>query len=176
MSEPLEEPRYEILAQYDGFELRRYAPNIQARVQIEGVGRRSSVGGFRRIAGYIFGRNERRASIAMTAPVETWMEEDIGWMAFTMPSAYSLQALPAPIDGGVTLLECENRDVAVLSFSGRFHQSKSEKMGRRLTAMVEEQGLTPTQKPILAVYDGPRTLPFNRRNEILLPVKRVVKN
>jgi DNA gyrase inhibitor GyrI len=74
------------------------------------------------------------------------------------------------------LTECEGRDVAVLSFSGRFHQSKSEKLGERLKGMVVEQGLTPTQEPILAVYDGPMTLPFKRRNEILLPVERVSLN
>jgi hypothetical protein len=41
--------------------------------------------------------------------------------------------------------------------------------------MVEQQGLSPTQEPILAVYDGPMTLPFKRRNEILLPVKSEIK-
>jgi len=173
MGEELEEPAYEILQNYGSFELRRYASTIQARVQTTGPGRRPSVGGFRRIAGYIFGGNQDRTSIAMTAPVETWVEEGREWMAFTMPSAYTLDTLPLPVDGGVLLTECEGRDVAVLSFSGRFHQSKSQKLGQRLRSMVVEQGLRPTQEPILAVYDGPMTLPFKRRNEMLLPVERV---
>ena len=109
----------------------------------------------------------------MTAPVETWAQDGAEWMAFTMPSSYTLESLPAPVDAGVVLTECEGRDVAVLGFSGRFHQSKSEKLGERLKSMVVKQGLTPTQGPILAVYDGPMTLPFKRRNEILLPVERV---
>lgn len=173
MGEELEEPAYDVLQHYGNFELRRYASSIQARVQTTGSGRRPSVGGFRRIAGYIFGGNQDRASIAMTAPVETWAEEGREWMAFTMPSAYTLETLPLPVDGGVLLTECEGRDVAVLSFTGRFHQSKSQKLGERLKAMVVEQGLTPIQEPILAVYDGPMTLPFKRRNEMLLPVERV---
>jgi len=49
-------------------------------------------------------------------------------------------------------------------------------LGERLKGVVVEQGLTPTQGPILAVYDGPMTLPFKRRNEILLPVERVTLN
>ena len=175
MGEKIEEPKYELLVQHDGFEVRRYAPTIQARVKTDGVGRRQSIGGFRRIAGYIFGGNTRRASIAMTAPVETWNEAGSEWMAFTMPSAYSLEELPVPIDDGVFLYECEGRDVAVLSFTGRFPPSKTKKMGGRLKAMVEQEGFSPTQEPILAVYDGPMTLPFKRRNEILLPVKNSVK-
>jgi hypothetical protein len=173
VAEELEEPTYELLRDYGSFELRRYASSIQARVQTTGSGRRPSVGGFRRIAGYIFGGNNARTSIAMTAPVETWTEGGGEWMAFTMPSSYTLESLPAPVDAGVVLTECKGRDVAVLSFSGRFHQSKSEKLGKRLKGMVVEQGLTPTQEPILAVYDGPMTLPFKRRNEMLLPVERV---
>ena len=171
MAGKIEEPKYEVPAHYDGFELRRYAPTVQARVRTDGVGRRQSIGGFRRIAGYIFGGNTSQTSIAMTAPVETWNEDGSGWMAFTMPSAYSLESLPDPIDSGVFLLECEGRDVAVLSFTGRFPPSKTEKMGGRLKTMVEQQGLSPTQEPILAVYDGPMTLPFKRRNEILIPVE-----
>lgn len=173
MGEDLEEPTYELLQNYGGFELRRYASSIQARVQTTGSGRRPSVGGFRQIAGYIFGGNQDRASIAMTAPVETWTEDGREWMAFTMPSAYTLETLPVPVDGGVFLTECEGRDVAVLRFSGRFHLSKSQRLGERLKAMAVEQGLTPTQEPILAVYDGPMTLPFKRRNEMLLPVERI---
>ena len=175
MGEQLEEPKYELLSKYDGFDLRRYAPSIQARVKTNGVGRRQSIGGFRRIAGYIFGGNASQTSIAMTAPVETWNEAGSEWMAFTMPSAYSLEALPVPIDDGVFLYECEGRDVAVLSFTGRFPPRKTEKMAGRLKTMVEQQGLSPTQEPILAVYDGPMTLPFKRRNEILLPVKSEIE-
>ena len=173
VAEELEEPTYKLLRDYGSFELRRYASTIQARVQTTGSGRRPSTGGFRRIAGYIFGGNNARASIAMTAPVETWAEDGDEWMAFTMPSSYTLESLPAPVDAGVVLTECKGRDVAVLSFSGRFHQSRSEKLGKRLKGMVVEQGLTPAQEPILAVYDGPMTLPFKRRNEMLLPVERV---
>ena len=72
MSEELEEPDYEVTATHSGFEVRRYSDTIQARVRTEGTNWRGSSGGFRRIAGYIFGRNEREQMIAMTAPVHMW--------------------------------------------------------------------------------------------------------
>ncbi|MBL6743938.1 MAG: heme-binding protein [Candidatus Poseidonia sp.] len=165
-----EQPRFERLATYDGFEVRRYAPSIEARVKTAGLGGDSSSTGFRRIAGYIFGGNKEGHSIAMTAPVQQWGGEDDGWMSFTMPSSYTLTSLPEPMDKGVILFALEQRDVAVLSFSGRYHKKKCVRLNQHLHGLVEKAGLTAIAAPILAVYDGPMTLPFRRRNEILLPV------
>ncbi|MCH1591726.1 MAG: heme-binding protein, partial [Candidatus Thalassarchaeaceae archaeon] len=72
MSEEYEEPEYEITSTHKGFEVRRYTETIQARVRTEGKNWRGSSGGFRRIAGYIFGRNHEKQIIAMTAPVHIW--------------------------------------------------------------------------------------------------------
>ena len=171
LADQLEEPVYERLASYVGFEVRRYAPSIEARVKTAGPGGNSSSAGFRRIAGYIFGGNKEGRSIAMTAPVQQWGEGEGGWMSFTMPSSFSLTSLPEPVDSGVLLLACKQRDVAVLPFSGRYHQKKCARLNERLHGLVREAGLIPVAEPILAVYDGPMTLPFRRRNEILLPVK-----
>ncbi|MGB0378655.1 MAG: heme-binding protein, partial [Poseidonia sp.] len=55
MAERLEEPAYEVLATHEGFEVRRYAPTVQARVQKAGLGQGSDGSAFRRVAGYIFG-------------------------------------------------------------------------------------------------------------------------
>ena len=67
-----EEPKYEVISTFPGFEVRRYADTVQARVRTEGRNWRGSTEGFRRIAGYIFGRNDREQMIAMTAPVHMW--------------------------------------------------------------------------------------------------------
>ena len=89
MAETLEEPPYEVINAHDGFEVRRYGPTVQARVQTAGRDGGAASGGFRRVAGYIFGGNSERTSIAMTAPVHMWEEDGSGWLAFTMPSAYA---------------------------------------------------------------------------------------
>ena len=102
MSENLEEPDYEVIGSYSGFEVRRYSDTIQARVRTEGTNWRGSSVGFRRIAGYIFGRNDRQQMISMTGPVHMWEEDGGTMMAFTMPSEYSMEELPRPNDKGVT--------------------------------------------------------------------------
>ena len=98
MSEQLEEPAYELLRKYRGFEVRKYVDTIQARVSTDGMNYGESARPFRRIAGYIFGGNERQQSIAMTAPVHMWESGNESLMAFTMPSEHKIEDLPNPTD------------------------------------------------------------------------------
>ena len=85
----IEEPSYETLRVYSGFEVRRYGSTIQARLQTVGTGWNASSNGFRRIAGYIFGRNHANQRIAMTAPVQMWEDDEGSMMSFIMPNEYS---------------------------------------------------------------------------------------
>ena len=172
MSEQLEEPDYEVTSSHSGFEVRRYAGTIQARVRTEGTNWRGSSGGFRRIAGYIFGRNDRDQMIAMTAPVHIWEEGEGTMMAFTMPSEYSMEDLPRPNDTEVNLVNAEGRSFAALTFTGLSGSRKTERLKKRLMRLVSENGLVSSGPPVLAVYDNPNTtLPFLRRNEILTPIQ-----
>ena len=170
MATQLEEPKYTVIHSYDAFELRRYDANIQARVQTSGSGAAS--GGFQRVARYIFGGNQTGESIAMTAPVSMWDDNDTGWLAFTMPSAYALETLPAPHDGGVVLLEQEEKSVAVLSFSGRTTAGKTARLEQKLRKAIAAEGLSAVGPAVLAVYENPwTTLPFMRRNELHLEIQ-----
>ena len=171
MSDQLEEPDYEVTASHSGFEVRRYSDTIQARVRTEGTNWRGSSGGFRRIAGYIFGRNEREQMIAMTAPVHIWEEGDGTMMAFTMPSEYSMEDLPSPNDSGVHLVNASGRSFAALTFTGLSGTRKTERLKKRLMGLISKTGLAASGPAMLAVYDNPNTtLPFLRRNEILIPI------
>ena len=171
MAGRIEEPSYEVLATHDGFEVRRYAPTVQARVQKAEPGQGSDGTAFRRVAGYIFGGNEVGMRIAMTAPVHLWEEDSASMLAFTMPSEHTLDALPQPHDGGVHLLNVEAHTVAVLAFSGLSRPAKVAKLVQRLQALVKAEGYEVSGPYRLALYDNPgTTLPFNRRNEIHLPV------
>ena len=171
MAETYEEPEFEVLREYKGFEVRRYPDSIQARLLTPGTGWSGSSGGFRRIAGYIFGGNERGQSIAMTAPVHMWQADEGSMMSFIMPSEHALEDLPRPIDGGIEISQVDGYVVAALRFSGFSRTSKARALMGKLTRMAEAEGLNPIGSPILAVYDNPgTTLPFLRRNEILLPI------
>ena len=171
MASDPEEPQYELLSEYEGFEIRRYSESVQARLLTPSSGWSGSSGGFRRIAGYIFGGNETNQRIAMTAPVQMWDTDSGSMMSFTMPSKYSIKDLPSPIDKGVEIVEVDEYVVAVLPFSGLSRTSKARRLMAKLETLIQASGLTAKGAPVLAVYDNPgTTLPFMRRNEIHLPL------
>ena len=171
MASGIEEPEYELLSEYEGFEIRRYSESVQARLLTPSSGWSGNSSGFRRIAGYIFGGNETNQRIAMTAPVQMWDTDSGSMMSFTMPSKYSIKDLPSPIDKGVEIVEVDEYVVAVLPFSGLSRTSKARRLMAKLETLVQASGLTAEGAPVLAVYDNPgTTLPFMRRNEIHLPL------
>ena len=171
MASDPEEPQYELLSEYEGFEIRRYSESVQARLLTPSSGWSGSSGGFRRIAGYIFGGNETNQRIAMTAPVQMWDTDSGSMMSFTMPSKYSIKDLPSPIDKGVEIVKVDEYVVAVLPFSGLSRTSKARRLMAKLETLIQASGLTAKGAPVLAVYDNPgTTLPFMRRNEIHLPL------
>ena len=92
-------------------------------------------------------------------------------MAFIMPSEHEMSDLPMPNDSEIELLPVEGGVFAAMKFSGFSGHSKRDRLIAKLLRLVEKEGLTVAGEPILAVYDNPTsTLPFMRRNEVLLPI------
>ena len=172
-SNKIETPKYTVLKSYDDFELRQYGSMILAQTVMQRASyENTSRHGFRTVASYIFGGNEKQQSIAMTAPVHIWQSDKESLMAFTMPSKYKMDELPKPNDSGVELLHVEGEIVAVLKFSGLSRPSKSLRLQKKLRKLIEAEDLTISGNAKLAVYDNPMTtLPFLRRNEIHIPLK-----
>ncbi len=172
MSEDLEEPRFEIIKKYEGFEVRKYVDTIQAQVASPSSEKVSSNIHFREIANYIFGNNSKSQSISMTAPVHTWNQNDETLMAFTMPSEFNIDELPKPKNDRVQLLNIKGEIIAVLKFSWLSGSMRTKKLIEKLQTLIKVEGLKQNCCPKLAVYDNPMTtLPFNRRNEINLPIE-----
>jgi hypothetical protein len=186
-----EEPKFVLLEKVDAFELRHYSALIIAEVSVEGNLDEISSQGFRLIADYIFGNNTAKSGgskkIAMTAPVtvETHSEkiamtapvtvqQNLGeWhMHFVMPANYTLETLPVPNNPRVKLRQVLPRTVAVITFSGIAGESKVTKKTEELQAWMEARHLKPTSNPQLARYNPPWTLPFFRRNEIMLEFEK----
>ena len=65
----IEEPAFKSILHEGAFEVRDYASLVVAEVTVSGDQKEAASRGFRLLAGYIFGGNKRRQSIAMTAPV-----------------------------------------------------------------------------------------------------------
>ncbi|MEQ1767329.1 MAG: heme-binding protein [Methylotenera sp.] len=168
----IEEPKFTILEKSGAFELRAYAPRVVAETLVDGSLDDASGAGFRRIADYIFGNNTSHKGgsekISMTAPVT--MQQSAGqWrMYFVMPSQYSLSTLPTPNNGAVTLRELPESRAAVLRFSGLAGEEKTAKKTAELLAWLKSKNITPIGTPELARYNPPWTLPFLRRNEVMV--------
>ncbi|MGY8644866.1 MAG: SOUL family heme-binding protein [Candidatus Poseidoniales archaeon] len=172
MAEDLEEPKYDLVSNFGSFETRLYHDTIQARVNASSEAQDSISNGFRTIAGYIFGSNDSGEKIAMTAPVHMWSEQGIMKMAFTMPSEHGLSDLPVPNNSSIEIVEVTGRLTAVMKFSGFAGRAKVRKLSVNLLKSISQNKLEPISSHILAIYDNPwTTLPFLRRNEILVPIK-----
>ena len=79
-----EQPPYEVVGRVGDAEIRRYAPQIAAEAVVEGPVETARNEGFRQVAGYIFGDNTAKASVAMTAPVVQGREPPGGSQSIAM--------------------------------------------------------------------------------------------
>ena len=162
----LEEPTYQVEKVWEAeqIEIRAYAPRIMAVTGMD-----DSNGGFRVLAGYIFGGNAEEEKIAMTAPVQQSMAGEKE-MAFMMPAEYALEDLPEPEDQRVSFRTAPAHTAAVIQFSGWASAEKSDKNWQQLRRFLIAKDIDITGEPTLNQYNPPWTLPFMRRNEIIVPV------
>ncbi len=183
----IEEPKFTLALQEGAFEIRDYQACVVAEVAVSGDQRQAAGKGFRLLAGYIFGGNKRRQSIAMTAPVAqqptsqkiamtapvSETQRDGAWVVrFTMPSQYSLETLPEPNDPKVQLRTVAPARFAVERFSGVADPQSVAAKTKELEGFVKAHGLHAIGPVSLAQYDPPWTLWFMRRNEVMIPVGR----
>jgi hypothetical protein len=183
----IEEPRFDLLEKTEPYELRAYKPRIVAETIIPGSLKNASSAGFKRIADYIFGNNASRSGesqkismtapvsmvpksekISMTAPVNMEQSEGQWRMQFFMPSQYTMDNLPKPNNPAVTLRTLPASTFAVLRFSGLAGEEKTADKTADLLAWLKGKGIKPTGEPVLARYNPPWTLPFLRRNEVMV--------
>ena len=181
----LEEAKYTVIMKEESFELRQYEPHIVAETMVEGDFDKAGNDGFRRLFKYISGENQKKQSIAMTAPVSQdagpekiamtapVSQEQTGgqWrIAFVMPSEYTMDTLPQPVDPKVSLRQVPARRVAAITYSGTWSRERYEKHRTLLETFIQKKKLQPLGEPVLARYNSPFTLWFLRRNEVLVPV------
>jgi hypothetical protein len=195
----IETPRHEVVERRDGYEIRAYAPRLVAETEVEAPRADAGNEGFRRLAGFIFGKNDGGRKVAMTAPVTQAEGARIAMTApvalapaapagpdgaapageggptryvvqFTMPSDLSLDTAPRPLDARVTLREVPARRVAVLAYSGTWSTERYAEREARLLAALARDGLTPAGPAEWARYDPPWMPWFLRTNEVQVPL------
>lgn len=180
----VEHPQYEVTWSADDLEIRQYAPQIIAEVEVEGNRDTAISDGFRLLANYIFGNNTVQQAIAMTAPVQQQANEKIAMTApvqqqsfgnawkisFVMPSTYTMATLPKPNNQNVKIKEIPARHYIVLQFSGTNSNENISKHEKQLLEYIESHKIQTVGAPQYAFYNPPWTLPFMRRNEIMVEI------
>ena len=184
-----EEPAYQSVATVGEIDIRLYGERIAAQTEVTGNSDTARNQGFRRLAGYIFGGNAQRASIAMTAPVsqagtggsqtiamtapvaQTPSGVDRWTVQFFMPAAYAMAELPVPNDPTVELVVVPAETYAVVRFSGVGSVRAVETHKAQLLAGLAGSGWTVRGEPVVWFYDPPWTLPPMRRNEVAVRVE-----
>jgi hypothetical protein len=162
---------------------------IVAEVQVEGDLDEASGQGFRLIAAYIFGQNKVSEKIAMTTPVTieekspqsakiamtvpVVIEPKAGkWtVSFVMPSEYTMESIPKPINSQVQLRQIPAVKKAVISFTGFYNEQKVAEKTLELEQWMKVRNLNPSGAPSFARYNPPWTLPFMRRNEVMINLR-----
>lgn len=182
----VEQAKYDIIESHGDIEIRDYAPMIVAEAEVSGE-REEAIGqGFRIIADYIFGNNIASQAVAMTAPVTQQISEKIAMTApvtqqgegnswnvrFVMPSSYTLATLPKPKNDAVKLKEISGKRFAAIRFSGMAGTDSLKEHTDTLTRFMDDNTLKALSEPTYAFFNPPWTLPFLRRNEVMVEIAK----
>ena len=186
-----ETPKYEVLLKERNKEIRYYESYIVAKTTVKGEFKEAQGTAFRILAGYIFGDNEKKQEITMTAPVVQKPTADSeklpmtapviqspneeGWvMTFMMPSAYKMEDLPTPKDKRVSFEKVTARYIAAIRYTWFGSKSRNDKKANELQEWLAGlKEYEPISSPMYAGYDPPWTLPFLRRNEMMIEIKMI---
>jgi len=183
-----EEPEFKLISEEGEFQIREYEPKIIAQVEVEGDFDEASSKGFKLLANYIFGNNLLDGiskKISMTTPVEmtplaenllmtsSVMDDQINnkWsINFVMPREFSIDTLPKPNNSQVNIIEVPKEKYAVIVFSGLVRESSYAEKAELLSNYLEEKSFKQQGTIKIARYNPPWTLPFFRRNELMVRI------
>ena len=182
------EPEFKLTFKDNNYEIREYEPKILAQVTVKGNFNNASSKGFKVLADYIFGNNisiDGNSKIDMTAPViaETASKKiemtapviaegsDSEWLiSFVMPKEYSLKTLPKPNNKNITITSLPKEKYAVIVFSGLVRESNYNEQIKLLNDFIISKNLKIIDQVQIARYNPPWTLPFFRRNELMIRI------
>ena len=124
--------------------------------------------GFSILAGYIFGKNDRKEKISMTSPVAMTLDDTITMM-FMVPKKFNKASLPKPDESSIRFIDEPAKQVAVLQFGGWANNQKINKYKEKLKSALTKAGVSHTDKFYFLGYNPPYDL-INRRNEIMVEI------
>jgi hypothetical protein len=176
---------YTVVEKKGNYEIRQYAPYIAMQVQVEGNTREALNAGFRFLAGYIFGDNKGNKTVAMTAPVienksnttvtmtAPVLEQASGSkhiITFTAPSSYTMDTLPVPNTDRIRFVQVPAKKYAAHRFTWYYTSDRIAAKKAYVLDLLKKDNIKTVGEPMFAGYNGPGTIPFLMRNEILVEV------
>lgn len=184
-----EEPAFSVVDRVDGdVEIRNYGPRLAASTTVEENDEQA--GGnqaFQILFDYISGANMGSAKVAMTVPVEVASAEKIAMtvpvetsatvegkttMRFFLPSEFTVTTAPVPTDARVQIEQVPEATQAVLRFTGLGSTAQVQQRRAALLEALDRSDWSVAGEPTTLFYDPPWTIPFLRRNEVVIPVNR----
>jgi hypothetical protein len=166
-----EQPDYSVVASRGSFEIRRYESWLAAETTVQGDFDSVGNSAFRRLAGFIFGRNSEEQKMNMTVPVTREETAPNTYRyRFVMEKAYSEENLPRPVDRSIEVVRVAAGFYAATRYRGRRNESQYRRVEAALRQALHQDGIKTTGNAVNAVYDGPMKPPMLRRNEVLIPV------
>ncbi len=184
----VEEASYEVLSEHGAIEVRQYAELVLVETRVDADFEQAGNIAFGRLFAYISGTNSSNdeiamtapviarsiadsEQIAMTAPVFSQREEQDWRYAFVLPASYSIESAPLPLNATVSLSTQAKQKVAVLRHSGSWREADMREKIGELIDWIDAEGLVATSAPRFAGYNPPWTIPFLRRNEVMIDVE-----
>ncbi|MDA8835913.1 heme-binding protein [Candidatus Pelagibacter bacterium] len=164
-----EEANYEVVKKNQVYEIRKYSDRLAIETDISNEGN-----SFRRLFNYISGNNDKNEEIKMTTPVTQMQKKGNMTMQFYLPSRFNKENIPSPSNPDVKILNIKGGYYAVIRYSGRASDKNFIKHKSILENELKKDNMIILSPPIKATYDGPFTLPMNRRNEAMFEIN--IKN
>ena len=166
-----EEQNYTVIQKDQDFEIRFYPSSTLATIKSNAKTYKDLSGpGFRKLAGYIFGGNEDKTQIAMTAPVQMDINNAVSTMSFVMPSSYNQANLPKPNNPDVILQETTDEYVAAIQFGGFASDSELKFYSEKLRNILKQKSIKTYGNARFLGYNPPFQL-VGRRNEIIISIE-----
>jgi len=164
-----EEANYEVVKKNEVYEIRKYSDRLAIETDISNEGN-----SFRKLFNYISGNNDKNEEIKMTTPVTQMEKKGNMTMQFYLPSRFNKENIPSPSNPDVKILNIKGGYYAVIRYSGRASDKNFIKHKSILENELKKDNMIILSPPIKATYDGPFTLPMNRRNEAMFEIN--IKN
>lgn len=161
---------YKVLKEYEKFEVREYEPALFSYTVIKSkTYKDASSRGFRTLAGYIFGGNDKKQKISMTSPVSMTMSDSMT-MKFKVPDGIDMDELPKPISGEVQFRVEPVRIMAAMRFKGSVDDEKLSQEITKFKNLLKENNIDHFGNFSYLGYNPPYQV-VSRRNEIVVDVE-----